>query len=180
MKTQNTKNTNTNAQSVQTSKQASKKTSKQASEKTSKQATQKQASENKQASEKKQIVKIETLYNNMKQVIDLSKFDNVDSLAINELNFNEFVINQVIDDNLIALVKIYAHKNRYDLLLNKSRLTMLFNNALNANKLLNVDFNANKLEKKKQYVVELNLAQLEQYIMILFDLTKKQEQTIKQ
>ena len=177
MKTQNTK---TNAQSVQTSKQASKKTSKQASEKTSKQATQKQASENKQASEKKQIVKIETLYNNMKQVIDLSKFDNVDSLAINELNFNEFVINQVINNNLIALVKIYAHKNRYDLLLNKSRLTILFNNALNANKLLNVDFNANKLEKKKQYVVELNLAQLEQYIMILFDLTKKQEQTIKQ
>ena len=180
MKTQNTKNTNTNAQSVQTSKQASKKTSKQASEKTSKQATQKQASENKQASEKKQIVKIETLYNNMKQVIDLSKFDNVDSLAINELNFNEFVINQVINNNLIALVKIYAHKNRYDLLLNKSRLTMLFNNALNANKLLNVDFNASKLEKKKQYVVELNLQQLEQYICILFDLTKKQEQTTKQ
>ena len=116
----------------------------------------------------------------MKQVIDLSKFDNVDSLAINELNFNEYVINQVVDNNLIALVKIYAHKNRYDLLLNKSSLTMLFNNALNANKLLNVDFNANKLEKKKQYVVELNLAQLEQYIMILFDLTKKQEQTTKQ
>ena len=167
-----TQNTNTNAQSVQASKQASKKTSKQ--------ATQKQASENKQASEKKQFVKIETLYNNMKQVIDLSKFDNVDNLAINELNFNEFVINQVINNNLIALVKIYAHKDRYDLLLNKSRLTMLFNNALNANKLLNVNFNTKKLETKKQYVVELNLQQLEQYIMILFDLTKKQEQTTKQ
>ena len=133
-----------------------------------------------QTSEKKQVVKIETLYNQIKTVIDLSKFDNVDNLAINELNFNEYVINQVINNNLIALVKIYAHKNRYDLLLNKSRLTILFNNALNANKLLNVDFNAKKLEKKKQYVVELNLAQLEQYIMILFDLTKKQEQTIKQ
>ena len=169
MKTQNTKTQNTNAQSVQTSKQTNKKTSKQ--------ATQKQTSENKQ---KKQVVKIETLYNNMKQVIDLNKFNNVDNLAINELNFNEFVINQVVDNNLIALVKIYAHKDRYDLLLNKSRLTILFNNALKANELLNVDFNANKLEKKKQYVVELNLAQLEQYIMILFDLTKKQEQTTKQ
>ena len=166
MKTENTKNTN--AKSVQTSKQASKKTNKQ--------ATQKQASENKQATQK-QVVKIETLYNQIKTVIDLSKFDNVDNLAINELNFNEFVINQVVDNNLIALVKIYAHKNRYDLLLNKSRLTILFNNALNANKLLNVDFNAKKLETKKQYVVELNLQQLEQYIMILFDLTKKQEQT---
>ena len=166
MQTENTKNTN--AKSVQTSKQASKKTNKQ--------ATQKQASENKQATQK-QVVKIETLYNQIKTVIDLSKFDNVDNLAINELNFNEFVINQVVDNNLIALVKIYAHKNRYDLLLNKSRLTILFNNALNANKLLNVDFNAKKLETKKQYVVELTLAQLEQYIMILFDLTKKQEQT---
>ena len=182
-KTENTKNTNntttienvafSNAQSVQTSKQASKKTSKQASEKTSKQASEKQASE------KKQVVKIETLYNQIKTVIDLSKFDNVDNLAINELNFNEFVINQVVDNNLIALVKIYAHKNRYDLLLNKSRLTVLFNNALKANELLNVNFNANKLEKKKQYVVELNLQQLEQYIMILFDLTKKQEQATK-
>ena len=93
---------------------------------------------------------------------------------------NEFVINQVIDNNLIALAKIYAHKNRYDLLLNKSRLTMLFNNALNANKLLNVEFNAQKLEKKKQYVIELSLQQLEQYIMILFDLTKKQDNDNKQ
>ena len=116
----------------------------------------------------------------MKQVIDLSKFDNVNDLECNELNFNEFVINQVIDNNLVALAKIYAHKNRYDLLLNKSRLTLLFNNALKANELLNVNFNANKLEKKKQYVVELNIQQLEQYIMILFDLTKKQEQTTKQ
>ena len=165
-KTQNTKKQNTNVQNVQTSKQAS--------EKTSKQATQKQASENKQASEKKQVVKIETLYNQIKNVIDLSKFDNVDNLAINELNFNEFVINQVINNNLVALVKIYAHRNRYDLLLNKSRLTILFNNALKANELLNVNFNAKKLETKKQYVVELNLQQLEQYICILFDLTKKQ------
>ena len=119
-------------------------------------------------------VKIETLYSNMKAVIDLSKFDNAEQLACNELNFNEYVINQVIDDNLIALAKIYAHKTRYDLLLNKSRLTVLFVNALKANELLNVDFNAKKLETKKQYVIELNLAQLEQYIMILFDLTKKQ------
>ena len=171
-KTQNTKKQNTNVQNVQTSKQAS--------EKTSKQATQKQASENKQASEKKQVVKIETLYNQIKNVIDLSKFDNVDNLAINELNFNEFVINQVINNNLVALVKIYAHRNRYDLLLNKSRLTILFNNALKANELLNVNFNAKKLETKKQYVVELNLQQLEQYICILFDLTKKQEQATKQ
>ena len=148
--------------------------------KTQKTKTQKTNAQSVQTSEKKQIVKIETLYNNMKQVIDLSKFDNVNDLECNELNFNEFVINQVIDNNLVALVKIYAHKNRYDLLLNKSRLTVLFNNALNANKLLNVDFNANKLEKKKQYVVELNIQQLEQYIMILFDLTKKQEQTTKQ
>ena len=163
MKKENTKktNTNTNAQSVQTNKK-----------------TESKKTESKKIESKKtESVKIETLYNQIKTVIDLSKFNNVDSLAINELNFNEFVINQVINNNLVALVKIYAHKNRYDLLLNKSRLTMLFNNALNANKLLNVDFNANKLEKKKQYVVELNLAQLEQYIMILFDLTKKQETT---
>lgn len=160
MKTQNTKTQNTNAQSVK------------------KQSKKKQSTKTENA--KTENVKIETLYNNMKQVIDLSKFDNINDLECNELNFNEFVINQVIDNNLIALVKIYAHKNRYDLLLNKSRLTVLFNNALNANKLLNVDFNAKKLETKKQYVVELNLAQLEQYIMILFDLTKKQEQTTKQ
>ena len=165
-----------NAQSVQSSKQAQAKkqasTSKKASEKKQAQASEKKQA---QASEKKQVIKIETLYSDMKKVIDLNKFNNVDNLAINELNFNEFVINQVVDNNLIALVKIYAHKNRYDLLLNKSRLTVLFNNALNANKLLNVDFNAKKLETKKQYVVELNLQQLEQYIMLLFDLTKKQE-----
>ena len=183
-KTQNTKkqNTNTstaeavafsNAESVQTSKTAE---SKQASKK----AESKKAESKTAESKKAESVKIETLYSNMKAVIDLSKFDNAEQLACNELNFNEFVINQVVDNNLIALVKIYAHKNRYDLLLNKSRLTILFNNALNANKLLNVDFNANKLEKKKQYVVELNLQQLEQYICILFDLTKKQEQTTKQ
>ena len=163
-KTQNTKNTtntttaeavaSSNAESVQTSKQAE--------------------------SKKAESVKIEKLYSDMKAVIDLNKFSNADSLACNELNFNEFVINQVIDNNLVALVKIYAHKNRYDLLLNKSRLTVLFNNALKANELLNVDFNAKKLETKKQYVVELNLAQLEQYIIILFDLVKKQEQTTKQ
>ena len=203
MKKEKTQNTNTstqvnnvvntlNAQNVQTSAQAQVDTSAQAaaskqaskkastSKKASKQAsTQAVASKQAVASDKKQekseTVKIETLYNQIKTVIDLSKFENVDNLAINELNFNEFVINQVINDNLIALVKIYAHKNRYDLLLNKSRLTILFNNALKANELLNVDFNANKLEKKKQYVVELNLAQLEQYIMILFDLTKKQD-----
>ena len=196
-KTQNT-NTNTstqvnnivntlNAQTVASaqaqavavaSKQASKKasTSKKASKQASAQAVaQAVASSSKQASEKKQVVKIETLYSDMKKVIDLSKFDNAQNLACNELNFNEFVINQVIDNNLVALVKIYAHKARYDLLLNKSRLTVLFTNALKANKLLNVNFNATKLEKKKQYVVELNLAQLEQYIMILFDLTKKQD-----
>ena len=125
-------------------------------------------------SKKAESVKIETLYSNMKAVIDLSRFDNAEQLACNELNFNEYVINQVIDNNLIALVKIYAHKNRYDLLLNKSRLTVLFANALKANELLNVNFNAKKLETKKQYVVELNLQQLEQYICILFDLTKKQ------
>ena len=131
--------------------------------------------ESKKAESKKaESVKIETLYSNMKAVIDLSKFNNAEQLACNELNFNEFVINQVVDNNLIALVKIYAHKNRYDLLLNKSRLTILFNNALKANELLSVDFNAKKLETKKQYVVELNLQQLEQYICILFDLTKKQ------
>ena len=124
--------------------------------------------------EKAESVKIETLYSNMKAVIDLSRFANAEQLACNELNFNEFVINQVVDNNLIALVKIYAHKNRYDLLLNKSRLTILFNNALKANELLNVNFNTKKLETKKQYVVELNLQQLEQYICILFDLTKKQ------
>ena len=156
--------------------------SKQASDKKQAQAVaseqaQAVASSSKQASEKKQVVKIETLYNQIKTVIDLSKFNNVDNLAINELNFNEFVINQVVDNNLIALVKIYAHKNRYDLLLNKSRLTILFNNALKANELLNVNFNVKKLETKKQYVVELNLVQLEQYIMILFDLTKKQDNT---
>ena len=203
MKKEKTQNTNTstqvnnvvntlNAQNVQTSaqaqavastqavasKQASKKasTSKKASKQASTQAVaSKQAVASDKKQEKSETVKIETLYNQIKTVIDLSKFENVDNLAINELNFNEFVINQVINDNLIALVKIYAHKNRYDLLLNKSRLTILFNNALKANELLNVDFNANKLEKKKQYVVELNLAQLEQYIMILFDLTKKQD-----
>ena len=179
-KTQNTKkqNTNTstaeavafsNAESVQTSKKAESKT-----------AESKTAESKKAESKTAESVKIETLYSNMKAVIDLSKFDNAEQLACNEINFNEFVINQVVDNKKIALVKIYAHKNRYDLLLNKSRLTILFNNALNANKLLNVDFNANKLEKKKQYVVELNLQQLEQYICILFDLTKKQEQTTKQ
>lgn len=174
-KTQNTKNTtNTttaktvafaNAESVQTNKQAE---SKQAEQQASKQAK-------KQASKKADSVKIETLYSNMKAVIDLSRFSNAENLACNELNYNEFVINQVIDNNLIALAKIYAHKNRYDLLLNKSRLTVLFANALKANELLNVNFNATKLEKKKQYVVELTLAQLEQYICILFDLTKKQD-----
>ena len=158
-KTQNTKtqNTNTttaeavafsNAESVQASKKAE--------------------------SKKAESVKIETLYSNMKAVIDLSKFANAEQLACNELNFNEYVINQVIDNNLIALAKIYAHKNRYDLLLNKSRLTVLFANALKANELLNVNFNVKKLETKKQYVVELNLQELEQYICILFDLTKKQ------
>lgn len=159
------------------SKQASKKasTSKKASKQASAQAVaQAVASSSKQASEKKQVVKIETLYSDMKKVIDLSKFDNAQNLACNELNFNEFVINQVIDNNLVALAKIYAHKNRYDLLLNKSRLTVLFANALKANELLNVSFNAKKLETKKQYVIELNLQQLEQYIVILFDLTKKQ------
>ena len=147
-----------------------------ASKKASKQASaQAVASSSKQESEKKQVVKIETLYSDMKKVIDLSKFTNSQNLACNELNYNEYVINQVIDNNLIALVKIYAHKNRYDLLLNKSRLTVLFANALKANDLLNVNFNTTKLEKKKQYVVELTLAQLEQYICILFDLTKKQD-----
>ena len=203
-KTQNTKNTtntttaeavaSSNAESVQTSKQAESKqaeqqASKQAKKQASKQAESKQAesvkqsttAESKQAESKQaESVKIEKLYSDMKAVIDLNKFSNADSLACNELNFNEFVINQVIDNNLVALVKIYAHKNRYDLLLNKSRLTVLFNNALKANELLNVDFNAKKLETKKQYVVELNLAQLEQYIIILFDLVKKQEQTTKQ
>ena len=134
----------------------------------------KKAESVKTESKKAESVKIETLYSNMKAVIDLSKFTNAEQLACNELNFNEYVINQVVDNNLIALVKIYAHKNRYDLLLNKSRLTILFNNALKANELLNVNFNTKKLETKKQYVVELNLQQLEQYICILFDLTKKQ------
>lgn len=165
-KTQKTKNTSAQVNNNVNTLNAQAVTSAQAS-----------TSSNKQASAKKQVVKIETLYNNMKQVIDLSKFDNVNDLAINELNFNEFVINQVINDNLIALVKIYAHRNRYDLLLNKSRLTVLFNNALKANELLNVSFNAKKLETKKQYVIELNLQQLEQYIVILFDLTKKQDNT---
>ena len=164
MKTKNTKTQNTNAQSVK----------KQSEKTTVKKETVKKETVKKDTV-KKDTVKIETLYNQIKTVIDLSKFDNVDNLAINELNFNEFVINQVVDNNLVALVKIYAHKNRYDLLLNKSRLTILFNNALKANELLSVDFNTKKLETKKQYVVELNLAQLEQYIMILFDLTKKQD-----
>ena len=166
-KTQNTKaqNTNTstaeavafsNAESVQTNKKAE-----------SKKAESKAA----------ESVKIETLYSNMKAVIDLSRFANAEQLACNELNFNEYVINQIIDNNLVALAKIYAHKTRYDLLLNKSRLTVLFANALKANELLNVNFNAKKLETKKQYVVELNLQQLEQYICILFDLTKKQDNT---
>ena len=182
MKKENTKKTNTstqvnnnvntlNAQTV-TSKQASKKASKQASDKKQESA---QAVTSAQASEKKQVIKIETLYSDMKKVIDLSKFTNAQTLACNELNYNEYVINQVIDNNLVALAKIYAHKTRYDLLLNKSRLTVLFSNALKANELLNVNFNATKLEKKKQYVIELTLAQLEQYITILFDLTKKQD-----
>ena len=134
----------------------------------------KKAESVKTESKKAESVKIETLYSNMKAVIDLSKFTNAEQLACNELNFNEYVINQIIDNNLVALAKIYAHKNRYDLLLNKSSLTVLFANALKANELLNVNFNAKKLETKKQYVVELNLQQLEQYICILFDLTKKQ------
>ena len=172
-KTQNTKTQNTNtttAEAVAFSNAESKKA------KSVKIESKKAETESKKA----ESVKIETLYSNMKAVIDLSKFANAEQLACNELNFNEFVINQVVDNNLIALVKIYAHKNRYDLLLNKSRLTILFNNALKANELLSVNFNAKKLETKKQYVVELNLQQLEQYIMILFDLTKKQEQTTKQ
>ena len=152
-----------NAESVQTSKKAESKT-----------AESKKAESKTAESKKAESVKIETLYSNMKAVIDLSRFVNAEQLACNELNFNEFVINQVVNNNLVALVKIYAHKNRYDLLLNKSRLTILFNNALKANELLSVNFNTKKLETKKQYVVELNLQQLEQYICILFDLTKKQ------
>ena len=172
-KTQNTKNTTntttienvafSNAESVQTSKKAE-----------SKKAESKKAESKKAESKKAESVKIETLYSNMKAVIDLSKFANAEQLACNELNFNEYVINQVIDNNLVALAKIYAHKTRYDLLLNKSRLTVLYANALKANELLHVNFNAKKLETKKQYVVELTLQQLEQYICILFDLTKKQ------
>ena len=179
-KTQNTKTQNTStttAEAVAFSNAESKKAESVKTE--SKKAESKKAesvkTESKKAESKKaESVKIETLYSNMKAVIDLSRFDNAEQLACNELNFNEYVINQVIDNNLIALVKIYAHKNRYDLLLNKSRLTVLFANALKANELLNVNFNAKKLETKKQYVVELNLQQLEQYICILFDLTKKQ------
>ena len=170
-KTQKTTNT-TNTTAAETVAFANAESVKQSSKKAEsvKQAESKKAESVKQA----ESVKIETLYSNMKAVIDLSKFSNAEQLACNELNFNEYVINQVIDNNLIALAKIYAHKNRYDLLLNKSRLTVLFANALKANELLNVSFNAKKLETKKQYVVELTLAQLEQYICILFDLTKKQ------
>ena len=177
-KTQNTKKQNTNtstAEAVAFSNAESKQASKTAESKKAESKTASKKAESKTAESKKaESVKIETLYSNMKAVIDLSKFDNAEQLACNELNFNEFVINQIVDNNLIALVKIYAHRNRYDLLLNKSRLTILFNNALKANELLNVNFNAKKLETKKQYVVELNLQQLEQYICILFDLTKKQ------
>ena len=164
-KTQNTKTQNTNTTTAETVK---------FSNAESKKAESKKAESVNAESKKAESVKIETLYSNMKAVIDLSKFANAEQLACNELNFNEYVINHVIDNNLIALAKIYAHKTRYDLLLNKSRLTVLFANALKANELLNVDFNAKKLETKKQYVVELTLQQLEQYIMILFDLTKKQ------
>ena len=179
-KTTHTTNTTTaeavefsNAESV---KQSSKKAeSKKAESKKAESVKQSTTADSKKAESKKaESVKIETLYSNMKAVIDLSKFANAEQLACNELNYNEFVINQVIDNNLVALAKIYAHKTRYDLLLNKSRLTVLFANALKANELLNVDFNAKKLETKKQYVIELNLQQLEQYICILFDLTKKQ------
>ena len=169
-KTQNTKTQNTNTTTAEAVAFANAESVKIESKK----AESKKAESKKAESKKAESVKIETLYSNMKAVIDLSKFANAEQLACNELNYNEFVINQVIDNNLIALAKIYAHKNRYDLLLNKSRLTVLFANALKANELLNVDFNTKKLEKKKQYVIELNLQQLEQYICILFDLTKKQ------
>ena len=165
-KTQNTKDT-------KTTNTATAKTVEFSNAESVKQST--KADSVKTENKKADSVKIETLYSNMKAVIDLSRFNNAEQLACNELNYNEFVINQVIDNNLIALAKIYAHKNRYDLLLNKSRLTVLFANALKANELLNVSFNAKKLETKKQYVVELNLQQLEQYITILFDLTKKQD-----
>ena len=173
-KTQNTKTQNTNTTTVEAVAFSNAESVKTESKKAESVQASKKAESKKAESKKAESVKIETLYSNMKAVIDLSRFANAEQLACNELNFNEFVINQVVDNNLIALVKIYAHKNRYDLLLNKSRLTILFNNALKANELLNVDFNAKKLETKKQYVVELSLQQLEQYIMILFDLTKKQ------
>ena len=172
-KTQNTKTQNTSTTTAEAVAFSNAESKKAESVKTESKKAESKKAESKKA-EKAESVKIETLYSNMKAVIDLSKFANAEQLACNELNFNEYVINQVIDNNLIALVKIYAHKTRYDLLLNKSRLTVLFANALKANELLNVNFNAKKLETKKQYVIELNLAQLEQYIMILFDLTKKQ------
>ena len=168
-----TQNTNTKTTNTATAKTVE--LSNAESVQTSKKAESKKADSVKAESKKAESVKIETLYSNMKAVIDLTRFNNAEQLACNELNYNEFVINQVVDNSLIALAKIYAHKNRYDLLLNKSRLTVLFANALKANELLNVDFNAKKLETKKQYVVELNLQQLEQYIVILFDLTKKQD-----
>ena len=175
-KTQNTKTQNTNTTTAEAVAFSNAESVKTESVKTDSKKAESVKTESKKAESKKaESVKIETLYSNMKAVIDLSRFTNAETLACNELNFNEYVINQVIDNNLIALVKIYAHKTRYDLLLNKSRLTVLFTNALKANELLNVDFNTKKLETKKQYVVELNLQQLEQYIMILFDLTKKQD-----
>ena len=174
-KTQNTKTQNTNIATAEAVEFSNAESVKQSSKKAeSVKQSSKKADSKKADSKKADSVKIETLYSNMKAVIDLSRFSNAEQLACNELNFNEYVINQVIDNNLVALAKIYAHKNRYDLLLNKSRLTVLFANALKANELLNVSFNAKKLETKKQYVIELNLQQLEQYICILFDLVKKQ------